>query len=181
MDELEKEYSQNRVEMKKIKKKTTIISIVYGLYLLMILFLIFYAVMISPKFLIAALFVIAGAVTGFMGLYKHNEHLSKASLIIIIVQYLSLTIINSKDISDIFTSLLFTLPGYAVIIFYAVTAIKCVKKYNWLEQQDGFPNFEPQLAMYDIEKHQRNIKDPFAIKKEQIEQRTQNAGHMDEL
>ena len=182
MDELEKIYSENRVAMKKIKSQTTKICIAYALYLCFLPFLFYFSIMLSPKYLIGALFVIAGAVTGFWGLYKHDVRLSKTSLVIIIVQFVLYIIMGSSDISDVFEAMIFSLPGYAVIGYFAFSAIKCAEKYNWLEQQDGFPNFEVRQAMYDMEKRQRAIKDPYAIKKEEIEKRSrQQGGGMEEI
>ena len=54
-------------------------------------------------------------------------------------------------------------------------------KYHFLETQLGFPNFEVKQAMYDLDKQQRQIKDPYAIKKEEIEKRNANISGMEEL
>lgn len=71
--ELEEEYSRNRVEMKKIKKQATIMTVFYALYLAFILFEAFYSIFISKIFLIGILLVIASVATGFLGVYRKDN------------------------------------------------------------------------------------------------------------
>ena len=67
----------------------------------------------------------------------------------------------------------------AVFGYFVVTNIMNIKKYRWLEQQEGFPQFEPKLREYDTERERRNLRDPYA---EKMKERQRNsADSMDEL
>ena len=55
------------------------------------------------------------------------------------------------------------------------------KKYNWLEQQDGFPYFNVRYRVQEIDNSQWNIKDPYTQKYEQIKKQDINNGKMDEI
>ena len=68
--ELEEEFSRNRAEMKRIKRVSSTAFIFYLLFSCYVLFELFYAIMVTPLFLLAALMVAAAAVTGFLGIYN---------------------------------------------------------------------------------------------------------------
>ena len=180
--ELEQEYSKNRVMMKKIKKTSSLTCIGYAIYLIMAIFCIFVGIMTANLLIgLSSIFVVAASVLGFLGVYKKDNRLLIASLVIIVVQFLLFALSNCDGLSDFIGALICSGPGYAVIIAYVCFSIRNNKQYHWLEQQDGFPNFEVKQAMYEMNKSQREIKDPYAIRKEELEKRTENAGHMDEL
>ena len=63
--------------------------------------------------------------------------------------------------------------------WFAARNFMNIKKYRWLEQQDGFPQFEPKLKEYDMDRVQRDIKDPYAHKME--ERQSNSSVSMEEL
>lgn len=179
--ELEEIYSRNRVALKKIKKQSTASCVLCGLFLCMILFELYYAVMISPIFVLLAVIAAAVSVTGFIGITKNDNHWSTASLILLAVHLLVFTALISDSLSDVVVALVMSGSGHGVFAYFTYRTMQSNKKYHWLEQQEGFPHFEVKQTMYDMDKRQREIKDPYLIKKEAIEKNTGNAGHMDEL
>ena len=163
--------------MKKIQKQSAIATVIYALFLVMVLFELFFAIMISRLYLVSAVPVIAASVTGFLGIYKKDSRFTIASIVFIALHALS-ACIGFGDILGV----VFALIGHAPVLYCTIQTLSNNKKYHWLEEQDGFPNFEPQLAMYDMDKQQRAIKDPYAIKKEEIEKRNAaQQGEMEEL
>ncbi len=179
--ELEEIYSQNRVALKKIKKQSTASCVLCGLFLCMILFELYYAVMISPIFVLLAVIVAAVSVTGFIGITKNDNHWSTASLILLAVHLLVFTAIISDSLSDVVVALVMSGTGHGVFAYFTYRTMQNNKKYHWLEQQEGFPHFEVKQTMYDMDKRQREIKDPFQIKKEQIESRNQSSGQSGQM
>lgn len=176
--DIEQEYSQNRVLLKKIKKQSTLISIMYILYSLMGVFALFSAILLaSPLMGIVTVMVITAAGLGLVGVSRKDNRFVVASLVIIIVQFFMFVI----AIGDLLMSLLFSGPGYAVVVVFVYFAIRNNNQYHWLEEQQGFPNFEVKQTMYEMEKTQRKIKDPYAIRMEEFQKRTENTGQMEEL
>ena len=176
--ELEEEFSRNRTEMKRIKKQADTAVVFYALYLAFALFEVYFAIMMSQKlFYLSALLVIATSVIGFLGIYHKDNRFSIASLVLIACHSVAFAFYGGFDILGLFISLI----GHGGIIWYIILNIRNNNRYHWLEQQDGFPNFEVKQALYDMDKRQRAIKDPYAIKKEEIEKRTGATGEMEEL
>ena len=175
--ELEEEYSRNRVEMKKIKQQATIMTVFYALYLAFILFEAFYSIFISKIFLIGILLVIASVATGFLGVYRKDNRFTIASLVL---TTLHIMLLLFWDGFDLLGTIIYTAAN-TPYIYYIVLTIKNNNRYHWLEQQPGFPNFEVQQTMAEMDRRQREIKDPYAVKKEEIEKRTGATGQMEDL
>ena len=81
---------------------------------------------------------------------------------------------------DLFGTIIYTVAN-TPYIYYIVLTIKNNNRYHWLEQQPGFPNFEVRQTMAEMDRRQREIKDPYAVKKEEIEKRTGATGQMEDL
>ena len=175
--ELEEEFSRNRAEMKRIKRVSSTAFIFYLLFSCYVLFELFYAIMVTPLFLLAALMVAAAAVTGFLGIYKKDNRFIIASIVLIAAHAIAFELLTGVGL----LSFAFTLILNSVFVFCPIKMLNANKSYHFLEEQFGFPNFEVRQAMYDIEKQQRQIKDPYAIKKEEIEKRSAAQGGMEEL
>lgn len=178
---LEDEYSQNRVALKKIKKESTICGIMCGLFMCLIVFELYYTIMISPIFLILMVIVAAVSITGFKGISNKDNRFSKASLILTAVHLLAFTAMISDSLTEVLTALVMSGPGHIIFAYFIYKTIKNNEKYHWLEQQEGFPHFEIKQTMYEMDKRQREIKDPFQIKKEQIESRNQSSGQSGQM
>ena len=175
--ELEEEFSRNRAEMKRIKRISDTTFVYYLLFLTVVLFEVFYAIMITPLFLLAALVVIATSVTGFLGIYKKDNRFIITSIVLVAMHAIAFELLTGVGL----LSFAFTLILNSVFVFCPIKMLNANKSYHFLEEQFGFPNFEVRQAMYDIEKQQRQIKDPYAIKKEEIEKRSVAQGGMEEL
>ena len=77
------------------------------------------------------------------------------------------------------------------IAFYAVTiySVLCILagganmwaviKYHWLEDQEGFPQFNPRFEEYNENKHEREIMDPYL--REMQRRQKASSGEMTEL
>ena len=116
--ELEEIYSQNRVALKKIKKQSTTSCVLCGLFLCMILFELYYAVMISPIFVLLAVIAAAVSVTGFIGITKNDNHWSTASLILLAVHLLVFTALISDSLSDVVVALVMSGSGHGVFAYF---------------------------------------------------------------
>ncbi len=175
--ELEEEFSRNRTEMKKIKRVSTTAALFYVLYSVYVLFELFYSIMVTPFFLLAALLVAAASVTGFLGVYKKDNRFIIASIVLIAVHAIAISVLLGGGVSDFFITFI---PN-GIFMIVPIKMISANNKYHFLERQFGFPNFEVRQAMYDLDKKQREIKDPYAVRKEEIEKRSAAHGGMEEL
>ena len=175
--ELEEEFSRNRAEMKRIKRVSTTAALFYVLYSVYVLFELFYAIMVTPLFLLAALMVAAASVTGFLGVYKKDNRFIIASMVLIAVHAIAFELLVGVDLLGVALTLIMN-GGFMIC---PIKMINANKSYHFLEEQFGFPNFEVRQAMYDLDKKQREIKDKYAIKKEEIEKRSAAHGGMEEL
>ncbi|SEK63813.1 hypothetical protein SAMN02910353_01027 [Ruminococcus sp. YRD2003] len=175
--ELEEEFSRNRAEMKRIKRVSTTAALFYVLFSCYVLFELFYSIMVTPFFLLAALLVAAASVTGFLGVYKKDNRFIIASMVLIAVHAIAFELLVGVDLLGVALTLIMN-GGFMIC---PIKMINANKSYHFLEEQFGFPNFEVRQAMYDLDKKQREIKDPYAIKKEEIEKRSAAHGGMEEL
>ena len=176
--ELEEEFSRNRAEMKRIKRVSSTAFIFYVLFSCYVLFELFYAIMVTPLFLLAALMVAAAAVTGFLGIYKKDNRFIIASIVLIAAHAIAFELLVGVDLLGVALTLIM---NGVFMILYPIKMINANKSYHFLEEQFGFPNFEVRQAMYDLDKKQREIKDPYAVRKEEIEKRSAAHGGMEEL
>ncbi len=175
--ELEEEFSKNRVKLKKIKKSGTVFLVMYALYLLVALLTFFSSAMTADtQSLISGFCIVGTAAAGIFCVLTKNNWFGVAAIVITVVQFLISAFMN-----DFVTQLVFTGVAYAFVIFVVCLTMANNKSYHRLEQQYGFPNFEVKQAMYDLDKQQRQIKDPYAVKKEEIEKRNANISGMEEL
>lgn len=67
------------------------------------------------------------------------------------------------------------------IICIAVGSVNfwAVIKYHWLEDQEGFPQFNPRYEEYKEHKHEREIMDPYQLRINQLQR--QSNGEMTDL
>ena len=167
--DFEEEYKQNRTQMKKIKKEDTVILIVFAANVAMSLWMLFAFVMKTA--LLTAVLGLAASAVGFFSAYRKDSALAIAAGVLLIA-----------EISALFFSDGISLLGIleiGVFGWFAARNFMNIKKYRWLEQQDGFPQFEPKLKDYDMDRVQRAIKDPYARKME--ERQRSSSGSMEEL
>ncbi len=172
--ELEEEYTRNRTVMKKIKNQDTQCFIAYAANLIIILFMV-YSFIMTGKFinLIISLITICTSVTGFFSVYKKSSPLAIISASLTTAEIVLLFMDWGFSLIPLF--------GFGVFMYYAVVNVINCKKYEWLSQQDGFPNFEVKQKMYEMEKAQWDIKDPYTQRKEEIEKRNTGSDNMDSL
>ncbi|SHM42445.1 hypothetical protein [Ruminococcus flavefaciens] len=170
--DFEEEYKQNRTAMKRIKKEDTVIFIVFAVNMIMAIWLfIAFFMSFDKKILFSSIFGAAASVIGFLSAYRKDSALAIVSGVFLVAEMIGVFFFG-------FVTLLgFVLAG--VFIVFAVRNFNNIKKYKWLEQQDGFPQFEPKLKEYDMNRVQRSIKDPYAIKME--ERQRSSYGNMDEI
>ena len=172
--ELEEEYARNRTAMKKIKNQDTQCFIVYALNLIFILFMVFYFAMTGRYlYLIICLITICTSVTGFFSVYKKSTPLAIISASLMAAEIVLLFMELGFSLIPLF--------GFGVCMYYAVINVINCKKYEWLSQQDGFPHFEIHQKMYEMEKTQWTIKDPYTQRKEEIEKRNSDSDGMENL
>ena len=172
--ELEAEYARNRTSLKKIKNQDTKCFIVYALNLILILFMVFSFVMTGKfLYLIIGSITICTSVTGFFSVYKKSTPLAIISASLMAAEIVLLFIDWGFSLIPLF--------GFGVLLYYAVINVINCNKYEWLSQQDGFPHFEIQQKMYEMEKAQWDIKDPYTKRKEDIEKRNSGSDNMKSL
>lgn len=172
--ELEEEYTRNRTAIKKIKNQDTQCFIAYAANLMVILFMVYTFIMTGkPLYLIISLITICASVTGFFSVYKKSTPLAIISASLMAAEILLLFMDWGFSLIPLF--------GFGVLIYYAVVNVINCKKYEWLSQQDGFPNFEIKQKLYEMEKAQWDIKDPYTQKKEDIEKRNSGSDGMQGL
>ncbi|WP_024861749.1 hypothetical protein [Ruminococcus flavefaciens] len=170
--DFEEEYKQKRTQMKKIKKEDTEILIVFAANVAMSLWmLVAFVLTFNKAALLTAVLGLAASVVGFLSVYRKDSALAIAAGVLLFA-----------EISALFFSDGISLLGIleiGVFGWFAARNFMNIKKYRWLEQQDGFPQFEPKLKEYDTNKAQRDTKDPYARKME--ERQKTSSGSMDEL
>lgn len=172
--ELEEEYTRNRTAIKKIKNQDTQCFIAYAANLMVILFMVYTFIMTGkPLYLIISLITICASVTGFFSVYKKSTPLAIISASLMAAEIVLLFMDWGFSLIPLF--------GFGVLIYYAVVNVINCKKYEWLSQQDGFPNFEIKQKLYEMEKAQWDIKDPYTQKKEDIEKRNSGSDGMQSL
>ena len=166
--DIEEEYGQKRISYKRCQKCYNIIAIFYVVIFGMIVFAELYLGFLGGSFYTALGAFISGAVlvAGFCGAYLHRNIFAVAAPI--------LAVFNSTIVPFI----AFMAP---ICVLCTVLNVIANKKYNWLEQQDGFPYFNVRYRVQEIDNSQWNIKDPFTQKYEQIKKQDNNNGQMDEL
>lgn len=169
--DFEEEYKQNRTAMKKCKKTETLIFIVFAVNIAVAGFYLFLAISGDLLCIIVSVLGLAGSALGILSVHKKDSALAIAGGVLIIAE------VGIMFFSDGFSVL--GVVEVAVFTYFAVGNFLNIKKYRWLEQQDGFPNFEPRLKEYDMERAQRNIKDPYAQKMEEM--KMNNSHDMQEL
>ncbi len=172
--ELEEEYTRNRTAIKKIKNQDTQCFIAYAANLMVILFMVYTFIMTGkPLYLIISLITICASVTGFFSVYKKSTPLAIISASLMATEIVLLFMDWGFSLIPLF--------GFGVLIYNAVVNVINCKKYEWLSQQDGFPNFEIKQKLYEMEKAQWDIKDPYTQKKEDIEKRNSGSDGMQGL
>ena len=170
--DFEEEFKQNRTQMKRIKKEDSAILIVFAVnFAISIWLLVAFFISQDKAILLSSVLGAAASVVGFLSAYRKDSTLAIASGVLLLSEitamffYDGITVLGSVEL--------------AVFGYFAVRNFMNIKKYKWLEQQDGFPQFEPRLKEYDMEKVQRNIKDTYTEKME--ERQKKSTGSMDEL
>ena len=172
--ELEEEYTRNRTALKKIKNQDTNCFIAYALNLIIILYMVFTFVMTGRYlYLIICLITICTSVTGFFSVYKKSTPLAIISASFMTAEIVMLFMDWGFSLIPLF--------GFGVFMYYAVINVINCNKYEWLSQQDGFPNFEVKQKMYEMEKAQWDIKDPYTQEIEEIRKRNSDSDGMKSL
>jgi len=170
--DFEEEFKQNRTAMKKCKKTETYIFIIFAANIAIAIWMMIAALIAwNIWFLTAAILGAAGSVLGILSVRKRDSALAIAAAVIIIAEIGIMFFFDGISVLGFAEA--------AVFGYFVVTNIMNIKKYRWLEQQDGFPNFEPRLKEYDMDRAQRNIKDPYAQKMEDMNKN--NTHEMQEL
>lgn len=167
--ELEKEYSKNRLSIKRCNRCYNIIAIFYILVFGARTFLDIYSCFLGASLLmlLIAFTSFATLATGFCGVYLHkNIYPIVAPLI--------------GSLRDTFAGSVLDLV-IPLCILCSVVNIIVNKKYHWLEQQDGFPYFNERFRVQEIDNSQWNIKDPYTQNYEELKKQDNNNGQMDEL
>ena len=158
--------------MKNVKKTETAAFIVFAANVVIsIWLLVAFFVTLDKMALLTSVLGVAASVVGFLSVYRKDSSLSIVSGVLILAE-ITVLFFNEGVSALGFLEL-------AVFGYFAVRNFLNIKKYRWLEQQDGFPNFEPKLKEYDANKAQRDTKDPYALKME--ERQKSSAGSMAEL
>lgn len=170
--DFEEEYKQNRTQMKKIKKEDTMILIVFAANVAMSLWmLVAFVLTFNKTALLTAVLGLAASAVGFLSAYRKDSALAIAAGVLLFAEISALFFSNGISLLGILE--------IGVFGWFAARNFMNIKKYRWLEQQDGFPQFEPKLKEYDMDRVQRAIKDPYARKME--ERQRSSSGSMDEL
>lgn len=170
--DFEAEYSQNRTQMKRIKKEDKIYFIICAANLVVFLFSLFFLVVAGEKkYLLSSFASLLASAFGVWSLYKKHFSLAVAAVVLAMAEFVFVLIISVVSI--------FTILVFGVLPVFGVRNVMNVGTYNWLRQQDGFPYFEPKQRMNDLNRVQWGIKDPYTLKKERYEQNS--TGHMDNI
>ena len=135
--DFEEEYKQNRTQMKRIKNDDTKMFVAFaGNIIVAIWCFIAYILSWNKGVLLVAALAAAASVTGFISVYKKNTALSLVSGVLLIAEIITMFSVGS-----------FTILGFAEFAAFAWVAVRSFKNinmYRWLEQQEGFPYFEPK-------------------------------------
>ncbi|WP_028517052.1 hypothetical protein [Ruminococcus flavefaciens] len=170
--DFEEEYKQNRTQMKKIKKDDTKMFVIFMCNIAVaILCLIAFVLSGNMGALLVSSLAAAASVTGLISVYNKNIALSVVSGVLLIAEIISMFSVGS-----------FTILGFvefAAFVWVAVRSFKNIKQYQWLAQQDGFPQFEPKLKEYDMNRTKWETKNPYAQK--MAERQKNSSGSMEEL
>lgn len=170
--EHEEEYKQNRTAMKKIKKEDTMILIIFaGCLAMAVWMLVAFFITQNKMMLLSSVLGAAASVTGFFSSYRKDSALAIAAGVLLLATIAVMFFYDGFSLLGV--------AELAVFGWFAVRNFLNIKKYRWLEQQEGFPQFEPKLREYDTERERRNLRDPYA---EKMKERQRNsADSMDEL
>ena len=165
---MEEEYGRKRMSYKRCQKCYNFIAIYYIIIWGFILFAELYLGVIggSLAYLFGALISGATLAAGFCGAYLHKN-----------IFAVSAPVLSVFNMIGVLGLILFT----PVCILCAVLNVLANKKYQWLEQQDGFPYFNVRYRDQEIDKTQWNIKDPYTQNYEELKKKNDNNGQMDEL
>ncbi|MCR4639335.1 hypothetical protein [Ruminococcus sp.] len=170
--EYEEEYKQNRTAMKKLKKEGTMILIIFaGCLAMAVWMLVAFFITQNKMILLSSVLGAAAAVTGFFSAYRKDSALAIAAGVLLLATIAVMFFYDGFSVLGV--------AELAVFGWFAARNFLNIKKYKWLEQQEGFPQFEPKLREYDMEKAQRNIGDTYAAKTE--ERQKNSTDSMDEL
>lgn len=170
--DFEEEYKQNRTQLNRIKKEGKIFLIICSVDLIFFLISMFFFISSGNlKFLVSLLVFLFAPVFGYLSIYKKNQVFALLSAVLAFCELLLTCFITRVSV-------------YSFILFGAfigccIRNFMNVKMLHWLQQQDGFPYFEPRQKMYDMNRTQWDIKDPFTLEKERYEKRS--TGHMDDI
>ena len=170
--DFEEEYKQKRTQMKNVKKTETATFIVFAVNaVISIWMLVAFFITLNKLVLLISILGAAASVVGFLSVYRKDSALAIAAGVLLLAE------ITALFFNDGISRL--GIAEFAVFGYFAVRNFMDIKKYRWLEQQDGFPNFEPKLKEYDTNKARRDTKDPYTRKME--ERQKTSSGSMDEL
>lgn len=170
--DFEEEYKQKRTQMKNVKKTETATFIVFAVNaVISIWMLVAFFITLNKLVLLISILGAAASVVGFLSVYRKDSALAIAAGVFLLAEITALFFDDGITVLGV--------AELAVFGYFAVRNFMDIKKYRWLEQQDGFPNFESKLKEYDTNKAQRDTKDPYARKMEK-RQKT-SSGSMDEL
>ena len=170
--EYEEEYKQNRTAMKKLKKEDTMILIIFaGCLAMAVWMLVAFFITQNKMILLSSVLGAAASVIGFFSTYRKDSALAIAAGVLLLATIAVMFFYDGFSVLGV--------AELAVFGWFAARNFLNIKKYKWLEQQEGFPQFEPKLREYDMEKAQRNIRDTYAAKTE--ERQKNSTGGMDEI
>lgn len=170
--DFEEEYKQKRTQMKNVKKTETATFIVFAVNAVISIWMLFaFFVTLDKLVLLISVLGAAASVVGFLSVYRKDSALAIAAGVLLLAEITALFFNDGISLLGI--------AELAVFGYFAVRNFLNIKKYRWLEQQDGFPQFEPKLKEYDMDRAERNINDPYARKME--ERQKSSTSSMDEL
>ena len=168
--DFEAEYKQNRTQMKRIKKEDTVIFIVFAANAAMAIWLLVAFLMTHDKsVLLTAVLGVAASVIGFLSAYRKDSAFAIVSGVLLIAEMIVMFFFDGISFIGF--------VEVAVFGRFAFRNFMNIKKYRWLEQQDGFPQFEPKLKEYDMNREQWDTDNPYARKME--ERQKNSSGDMD--
>lgn len=159
MNSLEHEFSKNLCELNRCKKMYNVVSMLYLIpftaYALTNAYMWVLSLFLKIDYLVdgvifKALVLAAGY---YMGLYRRNNHFALLAPIVMGTNLL------------IFDTDMNFLLGIMVFLF-SVSTLLINKKYAFLEKQTGFPYFNTRIELENIDRVQRNIKDPYQVELE---------------
>jgi hypothetical protein len=166
--DLDEEYGRKRLMYKRCQRCYNSIALFYIVIFGMIAFAELYLGFLGGSFYTVLGAIISGAVlaAGFCGAYLHKDIFAVSAPVLTLL------------ISTIVPLVAFVAP---ICVLCTVINVIANKKYHWLEQQDGFPYFNTRFRNQEIDTSQWNIKDPYTQTYEEIKNKDNNNGQMDEL